>query len=81
MKTKYYAIQYNEGKGWKDFDSNEYTEEEIRECMPSSNERIKFRKKFLKEEETVVLYVSRDDLNAFKRNKDVVGISQKDIMI
>lgn len=80
MKTKYYSIQYNEGKGWKDYDSNEYTEQEIRECMPSNTTTMKFRKKFIKEEETVFLSVSRESLNAFKRNKDVVGISQKDII-
>ena len=36
MKTKYYVIQYNEGKGWKDLESTEYTEQEIREHMPSN---------------------------------------------
>ena len=80
MKTKYYVIQYNEGKGWKDYDSTEYTEQEIKGALPSDNEQIKFRKKFIKEEETVFLSVSRESLNAFKRNKYVVGISQKDII-
>lgn len=81
MKTKYYVIQYNEGKGWKDLESTEYTEQEIREHMPSNTSTMKFRKKFIKEEETVFLCVSRESLNAFKRNKDVVSISQKDIII
>lgn len=69
MRTKYYVIQYNEGKGWKDYDSTEYTEQEIRECMPSDNEQIKFRKKFIKEAETVLLSVSRERLNAFNANE------------
>lgn len=63
MKTKYYVIQYNEGKGWKDLDSTEYTEQEIRERIPSNTATMKFRKKFIKEEETVFLSVSREPTN------------------
>ena len=58
MKTKYYHIQVKVDGKWQDLSDIEYTEAEANESLASfKNTPHTFRKKFIKQQETIILTI------------------------
>lgn len=59
MKTKYYRIQINIDGKWQDLSDIEYTEAEANESLARfKNTPHTFRKKFIKQQETIILTIN-----------------------